>query len=92
VKYVTLGGNSPRVAVVHAFVYTPESARPRILDFPLALRMPFPEFKNGGDLLVTDQSSRFRFADAHYTSPLNHAEALWSSAAQERVLAVLSGR
>lgn len=100
VKVVTFGGTSPRVARVHAFVYTAASANPaskrwradpfEVLDYPGDLKLPFPELRPGGDLLVTDESSHLPWEDQHITHPLNHAEVLWSRTVQKQVAALLN--
>jgi hypothetical protein len=94
VKYYTFGGTSPRLSRVYARVYTDGGqdwkTEPRqILDFPGALDIPFDEMKKGGDLLVTDASSRLSFEDKHFTNKLNHAEVLWNRGVQKKVAALL---
>lgn len=100
VKVVTFGGTSPRVARVHAFVYTAASAKPtatswraepfQLLDYPGDLKAPFAELRSGGDLLVTDESSHLPWEDRHISHPLNHAEVLWSRTVQKQVADLLT--
>lgn len=100
VRVVTFGGTSPRVVRLHAFVYTKASADPfskswraephEVFDFPADLRLPFPEMKLGGDLLVTDESSHLPWEDQHITHTLNHAEVLWSRTVQKQVAELLT--
>jgi pimeloyl-ACP methyl ester carboxylesterase len=101
VRVVTFGGTSPRVALVHGYLYDARSALPgeeewsavphRVLDFPADLNVAFPEMKPGGDLLVTDAASRLPWADQHVSHALNHAEVLWSRTVQRQVDRVLAG-
>ncbi len=100
VKVITFGGTSPRVARVHAFVYTAASANPaatswraesfQVLDYPGDLKAPFPELRSGGDLLVTDESSHLPWEDRHISHALNHAEVLWSRTVQKQVTELLT--
>jgi hypothetical protein len=100
VRVVTFGGTSPRVAEVHAWVYNGASAASpnwhadayRVFDFPADLKLPFPEMKNGGDLLVTDDASRLPWEDKHNDHKLNHAEVLWSKTVQREVHDELSAK
>jgi pimeloyl-ACP methyl ester carboxylesterase len=100
VRVVTFGGTSPRVAEVHAWVYNGASATStnwhadpyRVFDFPADLKLPFPEMKPGGDLLVTDESSRLPWEDKHIDHKLNHAEVLWSRTVQRQVHDELSAK
>ena len=100
VRVVTFGGTSPRVAEVHAWVYNAASAASpkwhadpyRVFDFPADLRLPFPEMKSGGDLLVTDDASRLPWEDKHIDHKLNHAEVLWSRTVQRQVHDELSAK
>jgi hypothetical protein len=51
--------------------------------------LQIPELTPGvGDILTTDTGARLPFA-THGSSPRNHAEAMWDSDLQQRVLAVL---
>jgi alpha-beta hydrolase superfamily lysophospholipase len=94
-KFFTFGGTSPRLAKVWARVYS-EGGRnwktePReLLDFPGDMKVPFDEVKKGGDLLVTDASSKLAsLEDQHFTNALNHAEVLWNKKVQKKVAALL---
>ncbi|MCX5746066.1 MAG: hypothetical protein NT062_26610 [Proteobacteria bacterium] len=93
-RYFTFGGTSPRVARVYARVYTDggrdwKTAPRELLDFPGDLKVAFPEMQQGGDLLVTDASSKFKFEDQHFTNKLNHAEVLWNRGVQAKVASLL---
>jgi pimeloyl-ACP methyl ester carboxylesterase len=95
VRYVTFGGNSPRTVRLFARVYTDGGLKwktePRtVLDLPLDLKSPFPELKEGGDLLVTDASSHFALEDQHFTYDLNHAQVLWSKRVKNKVVALIN--
>lgn len=95
VKYYTFGGDDPRVARVFARVYSSggfewKTEPKTVLDFPADLKIPFPEMKKGGDLLVTDASSHFAFEDQHFTDDLNHAAVLWNKNTRRRVLALIN--
>ena len=70
-------------------VYRWEKKAHQILDFPESLKVPALEFKQGGDLLVTNESAKFRFATSHEVNPVNHAAVLWNRHVQERVAALL---
>jgi pimeloyl-ACP methyl ester carboxylesterase len=94
VKYYTFGGTSPRLARVWARVYSDggtdwKTAPRELLDFPGDLKIPFDELKSGGDLLVTNESSRLSFEDRHFKNKLNHAEVLWNKGVQRKVAALL---
>lgn len=94
VKYYTFGGTSPRVAKVWARVYSDagfewKTTAKELLDFPGDLKVPFDEMQKGGDLLVTNDSSRFGFEEQHFTNKLNHAEVLWNKGVQRKVAALL---
>lgn len=95
VKYFTFGGTSPRVARLWARQYSDAGfewkTKPKeLLDFPGDLKAPFDEMKKGGDLLVTNDSAKFSFADKHYENKLNHAEVLWNKDVQKKVAALLA--
>lgn len=97
VKYYTFGGDDPRVARIFARVYTDggqdwKTEGKTVLDFPADLKVPFPEMKKGGDLLVTDASSHFAFEDQHWTYDLNHASVLWSKRVKNKVVGLLNAQ
>ena len=94
VKYFTFGGTSPRLAKVWARQYSDagfewKTSPKELLDFPGDLKVPFDEMKKGGDLLVTNDSAKFGFAEKHFTNKLNHAEVLWNKKVQKKVVSLL---
>lgn len=94
-KVYTFGGTSPRVVKVWARVYSDagfdwKTSPRQLLDVPLDLELPFPALKKGGDLLVTDASSRLPWEDQHFSNKLNHAEVLWNPGVQKQVAALLT--
>lgn len=80
-----LGGGLKRPGTTYEWVADPH----QVLDLPLDLRIQVPELQEGGDLMVTDRSSRFTLEDQHITHPLNHAEVLWNRAVQRGVSTIL---
>lgn len=94
-KFYTFGGTSPRLAKLWARVYSDggqswKTSPRELLDFPADMKVPFDEVKKGGDLLVTNASSKLEsLEDEHFTNSLNHAEVLWNKKVQKKVAALL---
>lgn len=98
VRYVSLGGTSPRLFTVYVWRKKGKKICPRpLLSIPDSLFKVFPDFlvadeivPGKGDGLVSAKSSVLPWASKHYNFPVNHLSILWHKKALDSIMKILS--